>query len=244
MDYKEHHISWTSEKISRFWNFYHSSSLFEETFFSKQVGDGIVNFVNKYVALGGNILDYGTGPGFLIEHLLKKDCGFIWGCDFSLDSMNKINAKFKDFSNFKGAMILDKIPSSLPGKFFDYVFLIETIEHLNDECLKNTITEIRRILVDRGTLIISVPNNENIDLHKVICPDCGAIFHRVQHLRSFSKPSLNDLMESFGFKKNICEETELSWYKSMTLLSFAKRMLVSSRKVRLPNLIYIGRKKG
>jgi hypothetical protein len=68
--------------------------------------------------------------------------------------------------------------------------------------------EIRRILKPgTGYLFVTTPNNENLEASTVFCPECGAVFHRYQHLRSFTIESLEELMRSHGFATTLCNIT-------------------------------------
>lgn len=242
MKFEIHDLQWTPEKTRRFWRYYHGSQDQQEAFFSKQVGAGIVNFTKRYSRLEGRVLDYGAGPGYLIDTLLKGCGGFVWGCDFSGESADMVNSRLRNEPRFRGCVRLDALPSSLPAGHFDSVFLIETLEHLTDDNLSSTITEIRRVLSDTGILIVTVPNAETLGLHNVICPDCGAVFHRVQHLRNFTKASLAGCIDSFGFETVACEETDLNWYGKPGIRALAKRVLAVRSGRQLPHLIYAGRK--
>lgn len=129
------------------------------------------------------------GPGYLIEHLLKflgnKWGGQIYGLDFSKESIEKFREKFIGFNNVVNAMWVNKLPSLIEDNFIDCVFAVEIIEHLSDTYLSATLNEIYRILKPGGYLIITTPNNEDLEANKTICPECGCIFHRWQHVRSW-----------------------------------------------------------
>ena len=77
-----------------------------------------------------------------------------------------------------------------------------------DSHLDVTLQELRRILKPRtGYLFLTTPNNENLEASTVFCPECGAVFHHYQHLRSFTVDSLQELMHSHGFTTTLCNIT-------------------------------------
>jgi len=142
MDYNPHHVKWTDEKVERFWNFQVSYIPFEDSWFTKLVGSGIINFSQKYLPNFANILDYGTGKGYLIRNLLDMKNCVVMGCDFSKDAIEHVNNKFKGINNYSGSILIEKLPSTFQDNFFDVVYLIEAIEHLTDNYLKGTLVEI------------------------------------------------------------------------------------------------------
>lgn len=244
MDFVPHQMIWTDKKVESFWNYQTSNDLFEDTWFTNQVGKGILNFSNKYLNNYNKILDYGTGRGHLLNYFLKETHCEVMGCDFSKDSITFVNEKFSQYKKYKGSVYIEKLPSSLPNNFFDVVYLIEAIEHLTEKFIDTTLSEISRVLKTNGKIVISTPNDEALERQKVLCPECGSIFHRVQHVRSFNVDSLNSLMETNGFTKLFCGATNLENYNSNNIKSIIKRNLtiLNKKKYINPHLMYIGRK--
>ncbi len=125
------------------------------------------------------------------------------------------------------------------------VFLIEVLEHLPPELTATVFKEMQRILRPGGFLIVTVPNEEELSANAVACPDCGCVFHRMQHVQSFSRRSLGDRMRAAGF--------EVVWAVSLHLKHFAGswairpmgrlRQLVHNLRQRPnPHLVGIGRR--
>jgi 2-polyprenyl-3-methyl-5-hydroxy-6-metoxy-1,4-benzoquinol methylase len=81
----------------------------------------------------------------------------------------------------------------------DFVTLIEVIEHLDDDALAGTLSEARRILDVGGTVMLTTPNAEDLGANTVQCPDCGARFHVMQHVRRWTPRGLEDLLLANGF---------------------------------------------
>ncbi len=76
------------------------------------------------------------------------------------------------------------------------VVMSEVLEHLEDDVLSATLAEVRRVLVECGIFIGTVPANENLRLNAVVCPCCNETFHRWGHVRTFSEASLRAALET------------------------------------------------
>lgn len=231
-------LVWNQEHVARFWEYYSTFRAIEDNYFSKQLGDTVIQFVKRHIPLTGNILDYGCGPGFLIEKLLK-DGHACWGLDSVESNVKIIESKFSGNPHFKGALHADTLPTPVPEGMFDTVFLIETIEHVLPDELPLLLKELNRIIRPGGKLIITTPNNENLDASKVICPNCGSIFHLMQHVSSWTTQSLSHRMSEMGFKKIICTATT---FRPRSLWGYYKQLTDMITRHTPQNLIYIGEK--
>ena len=89
---------------------------------------------------------------------------------------------------------IDQLP--YPDDHFDTVFCSEVLEHLDDPTLGAGLKEIARVLKPGGHLIGTVPFDENLSAGRVVCPDCGKVFHRWGHQRSFDKEMLRTAIAS------------------------------------------------
>jgi SAM-dependent methyltransferase len=241
-EFKPHEVKWTAEKVRRFWDYYAHNKACESNFFSWMVGDAIVELALKHSPLKGNVLDYGCGHGFLIGKLLKKGIS-CEGLEFSADSANKTREQFGHEKAFKGVVLAQNLPTPLEGEKYDFVFLIETLEHLLPEYLEGTLKEINRITKNGGLILITVPNDEVLDAQKMFCPECGCIFHSVQHVKSWQKDSLSSLMKKVGFDDVICKATRFKETgRFATIHHIVMFLAYSLMKKKKPHLVYIGRK--
>lgn len=237
-----HQIVWTNDKSSRIWNHFAHDSAYEDRFFSKKVGNAIIDCLLPFSNLSGNILDYGCGHGYLIEKLLRRGIA-CEGLDFSQDSVELVEKKFHKETLFKGVTLATTVPTQLEGDKFDAVFFVETIEHILDQNLKKTLTEIHRITRKGGFVLVTTPNAEDLEASKVLCPECGCIFHRMQHVSSWTKDSLSAIMKDNGFSEVMCKATRLKKKgKSASLFNIMLIIAFKVMKKRNPHLIYIGRK--
>jgi 2-polyprenyl-3-methyl-5-hydroxy-6-metoxy-1,4-benzoquinol methylase len=205
-------IEWNDEKIKRYWDYV---SLFPENYFSYQVGKALVDRLSVFFPNAKNVLDYGCGPGFLIPHLMDKNME-VSALDFSGESLAVINKKFRGKRFFKSAITIDQLKDVTEK--FDVIMAVEVIEHLDDKYLEQTARNIKRLVSDNGIVIFTTPNDEDLSKSIVYCPECDHVFHRWQHVRTWSKSSLTLFLKSNGFDIVAIFETNFLEPKMLTRL--------------------------
>jgi 2-polyprenyl-3-methyl-5-hydroxy-6-metoxy-1,4-benzoquinol methylase len=241
-EFNPHQVNWTPEKIGRFWDYVAQNQSTEQNAFSAIAGDAVIDMASQYAGLEGNILDYGCSHGFLIEKLLKRGVR-CEGLEFSVGTAEKVSRKFQHDKNFGGVTIVRNLPSPIESGKYDVIFVLEVLEHLLDIFLQQTLEELYRITKKGGIVVVSVPNSEDLDALKVLCPDCGGIFHIVQHVRSWNAQALVARMKEAGFQEVLCKITRLREGGRLSLARYIFMLLVHKfTGKKLPNLIYIGRK--
>lgn len=213
LPFREHHLNWTNEKVARFWNFASRSEAFQTIYFSRLVGRGVVTFLKETIPLEGRVLDYGCGPGYLVEHLLAAGIA-CEGLDSSPETVAMVNRKFSGHPLWKGAVVAQGNTWPYPEHAFDAILCLETIEHILPERLESFLLGLRRALSRDGWLFITTPWQENLNLSLIQCADCGAVFHRMQHLRSITRQSLTALMEQHGFRTTLCDVTDFESFQT------------------------------
>jgi len=254
MDQKKHNfdIKWDDDKVSRLWDYY-SAHLQENQYFSSHSGQHILRFLIKWIDFNNvNILDFGCGPGHMIKHLLAfTENSTIHGLDFSSASVATVNKKFKNNRNFAGAVCAGHASPhihnirSFQTESMDVVICIEVIEHLNDEQLKSTFKEVYRLLKPGGQFVITTPNEEDLEASKTICPECGCIFHRWQHVRPWDDREIKKWLEKYGFKIKVVFPCFFRSKKAELLnwvISFLKRVLGKRGFTKQPHLLAIAEK--
>ena len=245
-NFNKHNVKWTEEKIKNFWDYFVVNNGLLELSFARETGKAIIKIVEKYIKKDGNNLDYGCGAGYLMGYLFKQGI-FCSGLDASEASLEEVKKKFENNKFFKEIILANEIPNkNINDNSYDFIFSLEMIEHILPEQLNSTLEEFYRILKPGGHVFISTPSNENLDKYKVICPDCGSVFHRVQHVNSFSEEKLSKLMKEIGFNKIKCESVLLKNTHGLVdkikwLFNFV-RTRIFSRKKFTPHLIYLGKK--
>jgi len=239
MKFDPHRISWTAEKVNRFWDFFSSRSSGLELSFSMLKGSSLLRFLQHHrVSLGDRVLDFGCGPGYLLEKLIGKGLTCT-GLELSRETIEEARRRIGGHARLNKLLLLEGFPVPLPDDEFDSVFLNEILEHVLDADLEVVSDEVRRLLKPGGVLIATVPNEEDLQAGEVICPDCGCVFHRVQHVRSWNAGDMTAFMSQAGFEEMICQPAYLT---DETLLSKARACAYRVLRMSLPNLIYIGRK--
>lgn len=236
-----HEVIWTPEKSARFWNCFSSDPEFSRQYFSNHSGGLMLDYLKTIVPLKGRVLDYGCGPGYLVGHLLQQGiaCEAI---DFSHQSVERVTAQFSAHPLFRGATVATQLPTPLADASLDIVISVEMVEHLFNEHLIPTFAEFHRLLRPGGTLIVTTPNEEDLAASRVLCPDCGGLFHQYQHVRSWSAATLRPALEAHGFETVTCHATLIApKQKAEGLRAFVRRLRNLPEPPK-PHLIYVGRR--
>jgi len=239
-----HEVTWSPEAIQQFWDFYSSHAARHGSYFSSLYGDALLTLVRRRVTLGGTIVDVGCGKGDLLDAILRAG----WTClgiDSSPVAVEQVRKRFSNQRLFLGGETgtLEAIPvkTSEAGA----VFLVEVLEHLDAATSGRAFAELRRVIRRGGHLIVTVPNEEDLEANKVACPECGCVFHRMQHLRSFNSQSLKQLLISEGFEVPSIVPTNLAVHGGQRFtqaVAFVRRVRHALRQLPKPHLIAIGKR--
>jgi SAM-dependent methyltransferase len=100
----------------------------------------------------GKVLDLGCGDGDYAKRL--KDLGF----NVIAGDIDIARFRYKNEIEFKRCDITKEMP--FPADSFDYVLLMEVVEHLRNPYL--VLPEINRIIKNNGILVLSTPNILNL----------------------------------------------------------------------------------
>lgn len=234
-------MEWTDEHVRRFWDY---ETQFPENYFTHQVGKELVAYVSPYLVQNMEVLDFGCGLGFLIPHLLERKV-YVTGADFSSESVSRVKETYRGTKRFRGAFMTE----TLLGKqfSFDVIFVTEVIEHLNDMQLSGTFDVLRSLLKTQGIVIITTPNEEELSRSLIYCPEADCVFHRWNHLQSFSTVSLRSLLIKDGFE--IVTLAAVNLRELFRRTSFIERLKKTLRQVlgrgsheKPPHLIAIAKK--
>ena len=192
-----HRVEWTAEKVSRFWDYLAEADAAE--FFSEKHSREIASQLIR-IAHPSTAVDIGCGTGSLAAELSRRGVRAI-GIDSSDDALHAARTRTPTTSFHLGSVA--KIP--LADGSVDAALLIEVVEHLDDETLAAALTEAHRVLRRGGVLLLTTPNDEDLAISTRECPDCGAQFHIYQHLRTWTRSSLNAALASRGFRPRVSE---------------------------------------
>ncbi len=238
--YKEDDIEWTNERARRHWNYY---ARIPSQYFTMVFGANILRISDKYKQGGINnkhILDYGCGTGGLIIETNKKfkpkDYFAVDSSKISLASCQKIDANFPVIT-----VLSNQSRIAIQDSSIDICFLVEVVEHLDNQQLDSTLVEIYRVLKKGGVLIVTTPNNENLDKSKLLCPECGCTYHKYQHLRSWNVKTLTIKFKEYLFRDIDVFETNLKTNSFITNI-FLLLKRIYKRESELKNLIGVFKK--
>jgi SAM-dependent methyltransferase len=183
---------WTEPVINRFWDRFASQKDTSEKYFSRMWATQLAKILEDTGRLSGRVLDYGCGPGYLLEKIITWDIQ-CFGCDPSPESVTQTNSRLAKFANWNGCLFMKGTPTAYAPASFDVITCIETIEHLSDTLLDETMAEISRLLKPGGMLLITTPFEEDLEVNFHYCPFCNSEFHRMQHIQTWTVSNVEDL---------------------------------------------------
>lgn len=201
-EFQEHKIDWDDDKVQRLWNYYSKTHPYNSNYFSEANGGHVIKlFLDNNEALDNpTIVDFGGGKGFMFEHCKEQIDQFkYYNVDFSKESTIFAQERLEHHKEYESSIHIESLPVDLADNCADIVFLIEVLEHLNDEYLESTLLEIHRILKPNAILVLTTPNNEQLELLNNFCPDCGCIYHKWQHVRNVNKDNIKVILDRYAF---------------------------------------------
>ena len=188
-------VQWDEQSVKRFWDFVSHAQ--PDSYFAKNAGGPLVKHFSKQIIEAENIVDFGCGPGNFLKYL-SKSTGKFAGYDLSDNSIKLVQEHFKGHPNFIGAFTQEAQEEL--SEFFDLAFMLEVVEHLEDDALHAALSDVRSLLKTGGRLIVTTPNEEDLSKNWICSPESGRIFHRWQHVRSWSAASLAKTLQAAGFE--------------------------------------------
>jgi 2-polyprenyl-3-methyl-5-hydroxy-6-metoxy-1,4-benzoquinol methylase len=194
-------LEWTPEMAMRFWDFEQN---FPERYFTYRHSAELVRQLRRHLQGQGAVLDYGCGPGYLLGELLAAGIEAA-GLDFSPETVRGVKERLKDHPKFAGAFSPDELAAS--GRRFDVITVVEVIEHLYDDPLDRLLADLGGLLAPQGLVLFTTPNEEDLEKSSLLCPVSGEVFHRWQHVRSWSRQGLIDTLEARDYRVLECFTT-------------------------------------
>jgi glycosyltransferase involved in cell wall biosynthesis/2-polyprenyl-3-methyl-5-hydroxy-6-metoxy-1,4-benzoquinol methylase len=187
-----HALVWTDALINGFWSQIADSPL-DELSFNRVNGRAFMLAVWPWLTKSGRILDVGSGDGSLVELLLRNDF-----CVAAFEPAEKrrrsLDARVCDLPGYLGS--IGKWERGTP---FDCVTATEVIEHIPDAGLPDFLDLVWSSLAPGGVLLLTTPRGEALERSLVYSPVSGAVFHRWQHMQSWTAERLRGLIEAKGF---------------------------------------------
>lgn len=169
-----------------------------------------LKIVSKYLSnKKGKLLDIGFGWGNLEKKIQNFPGLNIAGMDISEEAVKSAKASLN--GEFKVGSIL-KIP--FEGNEFDFVVILDVIEHIPPHKVFNAYKEASRVLKKGGFLVISVPVNESLEETVKNGQNPGG------HLRVYTEELLKAELKIAGFKVSqiIYRTAFFKFYKLKTIL--------------------------
>lgn len=191
MHKKPTELYWTPELVSNFWNLFANSPLTGISF-SRACKTSLVSFIQSVHPAPCTVLDFGCGDGDLAAALL--DAGYQVGIyEPSVERRNCfLSMPIAHHPGFLGCF-------STPARTFDLVCAFEVLEHLLPEALESDMALLASFVGKGGFFVGSVPAEEDLSAGMSICPQCEIVYHRMQHVRSFSHQELEYFLKKNGF---------------------------------------------
>lgn len=237
-------LHWTPEMVKNFWDWQSSRP---GEYFAERYAGAILRLLAPHLPPQVPVLDYACGSGRLLEVLVSA--GFqAAGFDISPDSRERVARRLAGRSGFLGVFG----PDDLAGRSrqFAAVTVLEAVEHLYDPQLDALLENVHDLLAEDGLLLLTTPNEEDLERSYVLCPVTNQLFHRYQHVRSWSGESLTACLEARGFEVVSCAGTDLrrstgpgaSWRQRWRALRFRwKGLRKPGRKP--PHLVALARRR-
>ncbi|MBF0138190.1 MAG: class I SAM-dependent methyltransferase [Magnetococcus sp. DMHC-1] len=238
----EHHLVWDADTTARLWDFYARHAPFNQQYFALTHGGHLLNLLQRHVSLHKRaILDFGSGPGNLFRHVIarKLDCRY-HALDFSEKSIRQLQHDFAGTPQLQSVTAVRELPSSLAAASMDVVIAVEVIEHVTAEQLSAMLTEFKRILKPGGQVVLTTPNKENLADSTTFCPECGAVFHKWQHLRRWDADALREVMTAHGFVNLRVLELNLKYVTADPFGLYGRLRALFNPRHKRPHLVCIG----
>ena len=201
----EHDFQWTEQAIGEFWDEVLNEDRIQHLYFTEHHAEDLIEFA-EWAGLSpkDRVLDYGAGKGFLSAALLEEGHN-VTALEFSEQSYRHCNQELGGRAGWNGCEFAVDLPTPLPSDSFDFIFSVETYEHLLEEWIDPYLGELYRVLAPGGKLFISTPCNEHLDDSLMICPACKTRFHRWGHLRSIGTDDMFARVKAAGFLVECCQ---------------------------------------
>ena len=138
------------------------------------------------------IIDLGCGTGSLVSGLKNSGYKNVSGIDVSHENIEHGKLAGLDIRHGEIINFLDQEIEN--NKNYDVVFLMDVLEHLDDNELFDVVHKVKQVLSSNGIFIIKTINAESL------ISGMGR-YMDITHERSFTSHSMKELMSAFGYKE-------------------------------------------
>ncbi len=189
----------------------------------------------KGISPSSVIADIGCGPGVLISKLPRNK--LTCAVDVSEQTVKfAIELNKKLGRNVKGvASLAEKLP--FPDNTFDYVFMIEVIEHMPKEIEAKALSEVKRVLKPSGQFVMTTPNYRSAwPIIEYFWSRMNPVDYMEQHINRKNPGSVRKSLAAAGFRvESVRTFFVASPFVALVSHSLARKVLALERKL-LPGL--------
>ena len=131
------------------------------------------------------VLEIGAGNGIIANRLTAAGLDVV-ATDISPEALRGVEGQ---------AIVASADDLPFPDRSFDLTVASEVLEHLASPILEQAGRELERV-TDRW-LVLTVPNEEDLEAAAVRCPVCTCRFHAHRHLQRFDPDRLAHVIPGF-----------------------------------------------
>jgi SAM-dependent methyltransferase len=153
-----------------------------------------------------SVLDVGCGDGRVSQLLRRVREGLLVAFDLSLAALRRFpppgccgSAEFLPFAD----------------RVFDLVMATEIMEHLPQAVYVCALQEMARVA--QRYILVTVPNNENLNENIAVCPACGSRFHVWGHRRTYTSTELAKVFSGFRIARIFSFGSKIATYNRCLL---------------------------
>jgi 2-polyprenyl-3-methyl-5-hydroxy-6-metoxy-1,4-benzoquinol methylase len=184
------------------------------------------SIIKKFQKNGKSILDIGCATGEFLNFFKEKG----W-TTFGIEPGTEAR-KFAE-ENYKLEVFDENKIATIPNQSFDVISMWHVLEHVPH--LNQRISELKRILNDKGILLIAVPNSNSYDA--IHYKNYWAAYDVPRHLYHFNPITLKEIFTKHGFEiAKILPMKFDSYYVSLLSEKY------KNKKTKLLKAFYIGLK--
>jgi ubiquinone/menaquinone biosynthesis C-methylase UbiE len=198
---------------------------------------------------GRHVLDFGAGNGAQTLELVKQGCK-IAACDIDQDDLDTLSRHIQEH-RIEGVTPVryDGTTLPFPDGHFDLVVSFAVLEHVQDEA--KALSEIHRVLKQRGELLIAVPNKWWIfETHGARLPVLSwnrvpffswlpkALHSRFANARIYRKKEIISKLKATGFEivESFYMTAPMDMVKSLSVQKLLRSVIFRGDRSKVPFL--------
>jgi ubiquinone/menaquinone biosynthesis C-methylase UbiE len=150
---------------------------------------------------GDKLLDAGCGLGEYTIFSLRNNAK-VWAFDYSVEMVN-LTSELVERESLKAEKLSVDSITAIPyeDNFFDQVFCLAVLDHVNDESRLKGIIELKRVVKKGGRIVIDVPNRYAYHWRFVFYLMRIIKLYPKGNIHFFTPSEINQLLSENGFKR-------------------------------------------